>query len=348
MEKACQWTAAWRIGFLFRCTDLQTRRAGRFQQSHSSIFASHNKTLVPSPPPCRWFANTNLRAEASIMSPRPILKRSEAAYQQSAPTPPRYPVLHSNSPSHAVHFPPSPTLTRTFSAYSPSAYDRSPIVVSPNACALPERGCPGRTYTLDESASLTSPKAWNSKVRNGRHLHPRAVAAYRDPSPHIDDEADDDDEEQRTPTHALPVLPSLIPDLSSESDESDCFTSPPEHALYSNSASYYNPMVAASRPPIPFAAHRNIPYSDDDPQAYFAGTPTALSFLPHPPSPSDEGQKARRRKQRSRDRSRSRDERQASSDPRRGTGGSYKSLSLCRALTNCSLEGPDDGCLGGF
>jgi len=280
------------------------------------------------------------------MSPRPILKRSEAAYQQSTPTPPRYPVLHSNSPSHGVHFPPSPILTRTFSAYSPSAYDRSPIVVSPNACALPERGCPGRTYTLDDPASQTSQTAWRSKVNNGRHLHPRAVAAYRDPSPHFDDEAEEEDEGQRTPTHTFPALPSLIPDLSSESDESDCFTSPqPERALYSNSA---NPMIVTSRPPIPFASHRNISYSNDDPQAYFSGTPNALSFLPHPPSPSDEGQKARRRKQRSRDQSRSRDERPAISDPRRGTNGSYKSLSLCRALTNCSLEGPDDGCLGGF
>lgn len=285
------------------------------------------------------------------MSPRPILKRSENPYQQP-PTTPKYPQAYS---SHVVHFPPSPTLTRTFSAYSPSAYDRSPIIVSPNSCALPERGCPGRTYTLDEPASQSSHTNWRYKVQNGRHLHPRAVAAaYREPSPEIDEEPDeDDDEAQRTPTHTFPALPSLIPDLSSESDESDGFTSPPpEFALYPNPASYYpppqpNPIFAPTHPPIPFAPHRSISYSNDGPQGYFGATPNALSFLPHPPSLSDDGQKARRKKPRSRDRSRSRDERQTSSDPRRGADGSYKS-SICKALANCSLQGPDDGCLGGF
>src|ERR1700728_3993766 len=99
--------------------------------------------------------STPLVAEASIMmSPRPILKRSESTHEQSPQATPRYPrasVLHKTPPSHGVHFPPSPnSLAQTFSAYSPSLYDRSPIVVSPNSCALPERGCPGRTYTLDD------------------------------------------------------------------------------------------------------------------------------------------------------------------------------------------------------
>jgi len=288
------------------------------------------------------------------MSPRPILKRSESTHEESElpqATTPRYPrasLLHKTPPPHGVHFPPSPSLTRTFSAYSPSLYDRSPIVVSPNSCALPERGCPGRTYTLDDSASQSSHSNWRPAVQNGRHLHPRAVAsAYREPSPDIDEVADED-EALRTPTRTLLVPPPLIPDLSSESEESDGFISPPpEHALYPNPSSYYppphhNPIEAPSHPPIPYA-HRNISYSNDE--GYFIGTPTALSFLPHP---ADEGQKARRRKQRSRDQSRSRDERQASSDPRRGADGSYKSLSVCKALANCSLEGPDDGCLGGF
>jgi hypothetical protein len=232
-------------------------------------------------------------------------------------------------------------------------YDRSPIIVSPNTCALPERGCPGRTYTLDDPTSQSSPTNWRPKAQNGRHLHPRAVA-FREQSSDVDEDADeDDDEAQRTPTHIFPVLPSLIPDLSSESDESDGFTSPPpESAIYHNPASYFppphpNPIIAPSHPPIPYAAHCSISYSNDGPQAYFSGSPAALSFLPHPTS-SDEGQKARRRKQRSRDQSRSRDEKLASSDPRRGADGSYKSLSVCRALANCSLEGPDDGCLGGF
>lgn len=46
-----------------------------------------------------------------------------------------------------VHFPPSPTLTSTHVVDSPGLYDRSPIVVAENSCAMPRRGCPGRTYT---------------------------------------------------------------------------------------------------------------------------------------------------------------------------------------------------------
>jgi len=297
-----------------------------------------------------------LVAEASLtMSPRPILKRSETPCQSptAAPLYPRALVGHS---IHGVHFPPPTTLTRTFSAYSPSLYDRSPIVVSPNSCALPERGCPGRTYTLDDPNSHLSRTSWTPAANKGRHLHPRAVpSAYRDSSPNVDEAADeDDDEEQLTPTSTYPVLPPLIPDLSSESDESDGFTSPPsEHDIYSNPSSYFPPphsypIDAPSHPPIPYAPRRNVSYSNDDP--YFPGTPAALSFLPHPLSPSDEGQRARRRKQRSRDqsRSRSRGERQASTSPRRSVNGSYKSLSVCKALANCSIDGPDDGCLGGF
>jgi len=49
-----------------------------------------------------------------------------------------------------VHFPPSPTLTSTHVVDPPLLYDRSPIIVTENSCAMPQRGCPGRTYaTID-------------------------------------------------------------------------------------------------------------------------------------------------------------------------------------------------------
>jgi len=49
-----------------------------------------------------------------------------------------------------VHFPPSPTLASMHVVDSPRLYDRSPIIVSENSCAMPQRGCPGRTYaTVD-------------------------------------------------------------------------------------------------------------------------------------------------------------------------------------------------------
>ncbi|KDR85975.1 hypothetical protein GALMADRAFT_219030 [Galerina marginata CBS 339.88] len=39
-----------------------------------------------------------------------------------------------------VHFPPTPILTRMGMTHSPFSYDRGSITVSPNVCALPERG----------------------------------------------------------------------------------------------------------------------------------------------------------------------------------------------------------------
>lgn len=289
-----------------------------------------------------------------MSSPRPILKRGES--YQSTPTggaAPRYPRHHifhqhgsgsaSSSPPHGVHFPPSPTLTRTFSAYSPSTYDRSPIVVSPNTCALPERGCPGRTYTLDESSKSSPPSRTNwSGSHHGRHLHPRAVnyTSHRQPSPSEDDDEYRDDEDiQRTPTGSYPILPPLIPDLSSESDESDGFISPPpESSHYSpvpNSHSGYYPppqsnrIAAPSHPPIPYA-HNRVGYNTYSNEVQ--QSPHALSFLPHPASPGDESQKARRRKQRDQ------------SKPRRAVDASYKSS--LSALANCSLD--EGSCLGGF
>ena len=71
-------------------------------------------------------------------TPRPILKRNPSSLDRER--------------KHAVvHFPPSPIISKIFVAHSPSTYDRSPIVVVPNSCALPERGCPGRTYNLERT-----------------------------------------------------------------------------------------------------------------------------------------------------------------------------------------------------
>lgn len=213
-----------------------------------------------------------------MSNPRPILKRGDS-YRSSQ----SYTHIVPPSPPHGVHFPPSPTLTRTFSAYSPSAYDRSPIVVSPNSCALPERGCPGRTYTLDDSTQTM----WS---HNGRHLHPRAVNSHT-PSEH--------EVEEDPPTGSYPILPPLIPDLSSESEESDGFISPP--------------LSSSDRIPYPLG------YNTCSNQSQHA-----LSFLPHPASPGDESQKTRRRKQRDQ------------SKLRRAVDSSYKSS--LSALSRCSLD----------
>ncbi|KAF8966864.1 hypothetical protein BDZ97DRAFT_1756243 [Flammula alnicola] len=153
------------------------------------------------------------------MSPRPILKRSQSTEQHNHYPPQHYQSQHQfqmhhqhHQPQHhhhGVHFPPSPALTRTFSAYSASAYDRSPIVVTPNSCALPERGCPGRTYLLDEDGSPSpSPRG----ITYARDYHPRALAFASASNP-------------SSSAATYGPVPQLIPDLSSESDESDGFSS---------------------------------------------------------------------------------------------------------------------------
>ncbi|KAF8686563.1 hypothetical protein RHS04_00118 [Rhizoctonia solani] len=56
-----------------------------------------------------------------------------------------------------VHFPTAKReLVKTRVTHSPASYDRSPIVVLPNSCALPARGCPGRTYDPTAMGRSTS------------------------------------------------------------------------------------------------------------------------------------------------------------------------------------------------
>ncbi|KAJ3749774.1 hypothetical protein EV361DRAFT_922112 [Lentinula raphanica] len=149
----------------------------------------------------------------STVPPRPILKRSPTACPENDSELPFYGI-------QAVHFPPSPSLSRFYHAHPSSIYDRSPIVVSANACALPERGCPGRTYTLDERTPSTSQQPMSlAPPPRGGHLHPRALSQR--PAQYLQNEI---------PPHC----PPLIPDLSSESEESDGFISPPPEMSYSS------------------------------------------------------------------------------------------------------------------
>ncbi|KAJ7045155.1 hypothetical protein C8F04DRAFT_1067890 [Mycena alexandri] len=84
-----------------------------------------------------------------------------------------------------VHFPSTPRLTFIGATHSPGTYDRAPIAVSPNSCAMPERG--GRVYGSPEQRCV------------GSYFHPRAFEAC--------------ELELEQP------VPLLHPDLSSETDE---------------------------------------------------------------------------------------------------------------------------------
>lgn len=78
----------------------------------------------------------------SILKPSPAQTPVQTPARVASPAPPE------GAGARRAHFPPpgqEPT-----ARYSGVDYDRSPIVVLPNVCALPERGCPGKTYFQDE------------------------------------------------------------------------------------------------------------------------------------------------------------------------------------------------------
>ncbi|KAG2337608.1 hypothetical protein BDR05DRAFT_765129 [Suillus weaverae] len=107
------------------------------------------------------------------MSPRPILKqcpqRQDAfpfSGQSTAPSPRR------------VHFPPTPTLTSTYAAHSSATYDRSPVSVSPNYCALPGRH-------EREFVCSNGNRSYQTAEIKGSYFHPRAYEACApEPSGH--------------------------------------------------------------------------------------------------------------------------------------------------------------------
>ncbi|KAJ7077590.1 hypothetical protein C8R43DRAFT_1053701 [Mycena crocata] len=224
------------------------------------------------------------------MHPRPILK--------ALPKPdfPKPLLPESSSSSHPlpfaacssrlmfsphVHFPSTPRLTFTGDTHSPGTYDRAPIAVSPNSCALPERG--GRVYR----SSSDPPK--------GSYFHPRAFEACE--------------------TEPMPV-PSLLPDLSSETDEwEECVsppsTSPEPHVHVRMQGTPYYPA------PIP-STHSQAEFDH------------ALSFLPYPPALTRDPEK---RKSPHRDHTRQRASRSMERTQRSGF---------------CNQRTDNDGCLGGF
>ncbi|KAL1662153.1 hypothetical protein GGG16DRAFT_115737 [Schizophyllum commune] len=212
--------------------------------------------------------------------PRPILKASHSAGPPSAhshlqPPPERaFPTSSSGppTPSRGVHFPPSPRLTRTFSAHPPSDYDRSPIIVAPNTCALPERF--GRIYTGEEdkatARSARSPRVESRSNGYGFPAHPQ---------------------------YGYAPCPPLTPDASSESDDSDACASPPPdlvvagaHSLPSLSGAHTVPRPSAymGREHGAYTSRNAYPTPDAVPISG-AHTLPSLAFLPHAPKSARHG-----------------------------------------------------------
>lgn len=177
--------------------------------------------------------------------PRSILKKSTTPPLSVSVSPRNHPPEH-----HAVHFPPSPCVTRTYETHSSSIYDRSPIVVGPNNCALPARGCPGRTYYKVEEEEEEDEiqfctrflRLAETRESKRGHAHPRALELINDSD--------------------IPSVPLLIPDLTtSESEESDGFISPAPESVtsvpFKPSLSHDN--CTALFPPEPLAHPALLP-----------------------------------------------------------------------------------------
>lgn len=93
--------------------------------------------------------------------PRSILKCQTAVVGGSSTA--------AHHPHPSVRFPSSPKLSTVHFTHCPSSYDRTPIVVSQNSCAMPERGC--RTYAVEQQQGQQY--AW------GRSVHPSLFGSFR-------------------------------------------------------------------------------------------------------------------------------------------------------------------------
>jgi len=119
-----------------------------------------------------------------------------------------------------VHFPPTPILTSTALTHSPNVYDRAPIRVSPNNCALPDRG--ERTYGSDDDQG--SPAASSSPPMES-YFMPRRLETMHS----LQAWAVDGCQSMLLGTphqRSSPPSPLLVHDMSSESDDSDQCGSP--------------------------------------------------------------------------------------------------------------------------
>jgi hypothetical protein len=183
---------------------------------------------------------------------RPCLKHHT---DPDPPAPPNSPfpfALSSSVLGPRVRFPPAPGLCQTHLTHSSSIYDRAPIVVLPNDCALPARN--ERTY--DPSGECPKKRRSAQATAYGAALHPLAFAE----SAKAQAAAGTVPAASVSPADAVGRVPPLVADLSSsESDESDVSSTPLIPNRY------------------PSTGHPPISIVDGNGDA----TSTALSFLPH-------------------------------------------------------------------
>ncbi|KAH9987702.1 hypothetical protein BJV77DRAFT_964711 [Russula vinacea] len=175
---------------------------------------------------------------------RPCLKQHstdpEPSAAQQQPPPPQSPFPFATSSSvlgPRVHFPPAPGLCQTYLAHPASIYDRAPIVVPPNVCALPARN--ERTYTPSANPSPAPQRNADRPRRGPPRTAPRCTRTLSRSRP---EQAHQAQAYAAASDPAGRMMPALVPDLSSsESDESDVNSTPPIPNHY----------VSMGHPPIP-------------------------------------------------------------------------------------------------
>ncbi|KAG8908647.1 hypothetical protein FRB99_004935 [Tulasnella sp. 403] len=167
----------------------------------------------------------------STVLPRPILKSSirkssTSSCDSDGGSPP--------ARTPCVQF--SPCISTTYLTHGSMDYNRSPITVTPNSCALPKRGCPGRTYR-DELAQFR-------REAEGREL-PALVS---------DDGCSSSEESDASlpPIPAYTIPTSLLKSKSRSSASSSRRTSKP--STYSSYSSSYS----ISRPAFEFDGRDDI------------------------------------------------------------------------------------------
>lgn len=123
--------------------------------------------------------------------PRPILKRISSSTKQTTHALPFATCASILSPR--VHFPPTPSMVAsTHPVHSPQTYDRKPIVVSPNSCALPDRGerklySPPTEFEVERRDRSRSRRSSKLEHVKGSYFHPRAYEACEPEPLDVDD-----------------------------------------------------------------------------------------------------------------------------------------------------------------
>ena len=152
------------------------RKSTRRAQVSATISGPHLVARCPVLcllPQCLYPVSSTMPSSKTV--PRPILKRPGVPIEAPVPRTESKQLLHIDPGlfQPLVRFPSTSSLTCTFLVHSPSSYDRSPITVTPNKLALPERGCPGRTY-LPGDETLSAAKELASRNNGGGRLRGRS------------------------------------------------------------------------------------------------------------------------------------------------------------------------------